>query len=76
MRNSSPENTPSLFGTIHLVSSELKIWLRAAQTRPRETLKVVIQTATELITERDAKTGLTNVAIMYTNLRTALNQSV
>ena len=43
------------FNPIELAFSKLKTWLRTAQTRPRETLKVVIQTATEWITERDAK---------------------
>ena len=38
-----------------IVSSELKTWLRTAQACPRETLKVVVQTATEWITELNAK---------------------
>ena len=36
-------------------ASKLKTWLRTAHARPRETLEAVIQTATERITERDAK---------------------
>ena len=35
--------------------SKLKTWLRTAQARTREALESVIQTATDWITEQDAK---------------------
>ncbi len=43
------------FNPIELAFSKLKTWLRTAQARTREALETVIQTATEWITERDAK---------------------
>ena len=43
------------FNPIELAFSKLKTGLRTAQARTREALEAVIQTATEGITERDAK---------------------
>ena len=43
------------FNPIELAFSKLKTWLRTAQARTREALEAVIQTATNRITERDAK---------------------
>ena len=43
------------FNSIELAFSKLKTWLRTAQARTREALEAVIQTATDGITERDAK---------------------
>ena len=43
------------FNPIELAFSKLKTWLRTAQARTREALENVIQTATEWITEQDAK---------------------
>jgi len=43
------------FNPIELAFSKLKTWLRTAQARTREVLEAVIQTATDWITERDAK---------------------
>jgi len=43
------------FNPIELAFSKLKTWLRTAQARTREALEAVIQTATDWITERDAK---------------------
>ena len=43
------------FSPIKLAFSKLKTWLRTAQARTREALEAVIQTATDWITERDAK---------------------
>ena len=62
------------FNPIELAFSKLKTWLRTAQSRTREALESVIQTPTKWISEQDAKTGLTIVAITYTNLKSALNQ--
>ena len=45
-----------------------------AQARTREALESVVQDATNWITELDAKTGLTTVVIMYTNLKSALER--
>ena len=43
------------FNHIELAFSKLRIWLRTARARTREALEAVIQTATDGITERDAK---------------------
>lgn len=43
------------FNPIELAFSKLKTWLRTAQARTREALESVIQTATNWITEQDAK---------------------
>ena len=43
------------FNLIELAFSKLKTWLRTAQARTREALESVIQTATDWITEQDAK---------------------
>ena len=43
------------FNPIELAFSKLKTWLRTAQARTREALESVIQTATECISEQDAK---------------------
>jgi transposase len=43
------------FNPIELAFSKLKTWLRTAQSRTREALEAVIQTATEWVTEADAK---------------------
>ena len=43
------------FNPIELAFSKLKTWLRTAQARTREALEAVIQTATEWISEQDAK---------------------
>jgi len=43
------------FNPIELAFSKLKTWLRTAQTRTRDTLEAVIQTATEWVTEADTK---------------------
>ena len=45
------------FNPIERAFSKLKTWLRTAQARTREALEAVIQTATDWITERDAKNG-------------------
>lgn len=47
----SPNFTP-----IELAFSKLKTWLRTAQARTREALESVSRTATEWISEQDAKT--------------------
>ena len=43
------------FNPIELAFSKLKTWLRTAQARTRDALETVIQTATEWVTEADAK---------------------
>ena len=43
------------FNPIELAFSKLKSWLRTAQARTREALEDVIKTATDWITEQDAK---------------------
>ena len=43
------------FNPIELAFSKLKTWLRTAQARTRDALEAVIQTATDWITEHDAK---------------------
>ena len=43
------------FNPIELAFSKLKTWLRTAQVRTRDALEAVIQTATNWITEHDAK---------------------
>ena len=43
------------FNPIELAFSKLKTWLRTAQARARDALEAVIQTATEWVTETDAK---------------------
>ena len=43
------------FNPIELAFSKLKTWLRTAQVRTRDALEAVIQTATEWVTEADAK---------------------
>ena len=43
------------FNPIELAFSKLKTWLRTAQARTRDALEAVIQTATEWVTEADAK---------------------
>ena len=43
------------FNPIELAFSKLKTWLRTAQARTREALEAVIQTATEWVTQADAK---------------------
>ncbi len=43
------------FNPIELAFSKLKTWLRTAQARTREALEAVIKTATDWITEQDAK---------------------
>ena len=43
------------FNPIELAFSKLKTWLRTAQARTREALEAVIQTATEWVSEADAK---------------------
>ena len=43
------------FNPIELAFSKLKTWLHTAQARTRDALEVVIQTATDWITEHDAK---------------------
>ena len=43
------------FNPIELAFSKLKIWLRTAQVRTRDALEAVIQTATDWVTEHDAK---------------------
>ena len=43
------------FNPIELAFSKLKTWLRTAQARTRDALGTVIQTATEWVTEVDAK---------------------
>ena len=43
------------FNPIERAFCKLKTWLRTAQDRTRDALKVVIQTATEWVTEANAK---------------------
>ena len=43
------------FNPIERAFSKLKTWLRTAQARTRDALEAVIQTATEWVTEADAK---------------------
>ena len=43
------------FNPIELAFSQLKTWLRTAWARTRDALEAVIQTATEWVTEADAK---------------------
>ena len=45
------------FNPIELAFSKLKTGLRTAQARTRNALEAVIQTATEWVTEADAKNG-------------------
>ena len=49
-----PPYSPN-FNPIELALSMLKTWLRTAQARTRDALEVLIQTATEWITAKDAK---------------------
>ena len=49
-----PSYSPD-FNPIELAFSKLKTWLHTAQARTRDALEVVIQTATDWITEHDAK---------------------
>ena len=46
---------PPDFNPIELAFSKLKTWLRTAQARTRDASEAVIQTATEWVTEADAK---------------------
>ena len=49
-----PPYSPN-FNPIERAFSKLKTWLRTAPARTRDTLETVIQTATEWVTEADAK---------------------